>query len=102
VHTDAELNYVSESKAPGVEQYRKDLKARLAGFPADSILHQKLINQLNALGKDFHVLVLKSTMTIPYTSVFLQLDCKYWSAEDEARLRATMNGANHESTSHSK
>src|SRR5215472_3387970 len=102
VHTDAELNYVPESKAPGVEQYRKDLKVRLAGFPVDSILHQKLINQLNALGKDFHVLILKSTMTIPYTSVFLQLDCKYWSAEDETGLRAAMNSANHESTSHSK
>ena len=27
-------------------------------------------------------------MTIPYTSVFLQLDCKYWSADAEQRLRA--------------
>ena len=102
VHTDAELRYVPESKAPGVDQYRKDLQARLAGLHADSILHQKLIDQLNALGRDFHVLILKSTMTIPYTSVFLQLDCKYWSAEDEAGLRAKMDGASHSPASHSK
>lgn len=92
VHTDAELRYVPESKAPGVDRYRNDLKSRLADFPSNSVLHQKLIDQLNSLGRDFHVLVLKTTMTIPYTSVFLQLDCKYWSAEDEAALRADMGG----------
>jgi hypothetical protein len=102
VHTDSELRYVPESKASGVDQYRNDLQARLAGLHADSILHQKLIDQLNALGRDFHVLILKTTMTIPYTSVFLQLDCKYWSAEDEAGLRAKMNGASHEPGPHSK
>ena len=90
VHTDAELTYVPESEAPGVDQYRKDLKSRLAGIPVDSVLHQKLIDQLNALGKDFHVLILKTNMTIPYTSVFLQLDCKYWSADSEARMRDRM------------
>ena len=92
VHTDAELSYVPESKAPGVDRYRKDLNSRLAGLPSDSVLHQKLIDELNALGKDFHILVLKTTMTIPYTSVFLQLDCKYWSADDEATLRSDMGG----------
>src|SRR5579863_7517543 len=37
VHTDAELRYVPESKAPGVDQYRKDLKSRLDGIPIDSL-----------------------------------------------------------------
>lgn len=101
-HTDAELRYVPESKAPGVEQYRKDLKSRLDGIPTDSVLHQKLIDQLNALGKDFHVLILKSNMTIPYTSVFLQLDCKYWSAESEAEMRAAMKRAGSAPAAHSR
>ncbi len=90
VHTDAELRYVPEAEAPGVDQYREQLKRRLAGIPADSILHQELIDRLNGLGKDFHVLILKTNMTIPYTSVFLQLDCKYWGAGSEERLRAKM------------
>jgi hypothetical protein len=30
-------------------------------------------------------------MAIPYTSVFLQLDCKYWSAESEQKLRQAMS-----------
>jgi hypothetical protein len=93
VHTDAELRFVPESEAPGVGQYRDQLKSRLAGIPVDSILHQKLIDQLNETGNSFHVLVLKTNMTIPYTSVFLQLDCRYWSAESEAHLRAIMKSA---------
>jgi RbsD / FucU transport protein family len=93
VHTDAELQYVPMSEAPGVEQYREQLKSRLAGIPADSILHQELIDRLNGLGKDFHVLILKTNMTIPYTSVFLQLDCKYWGADSEERLRSQMKAA---------
>jgi hypothetical protein len=93
VHTDAELQYVPASEAPGVDQYREQLKSRLAGIPVDSILHQELIDRLNGLGKDFHVLILKTNMTIPYTSVFLQLDCKYWGADSEERLRSKMKAA---------
>jgi 3'-phosphoadenosine 5'-phosphosulfate sulfotransferase (PAPS reductase)/FAD synthetase len=87
VHTDKELEFVPEKDSPGVARYRQDLKARLSGFVADALPHQALIEQLGETGKSFHVLVLKTRMTIPYTSVFLQLDCKYWSAESEARLR---------------
>lgn len=93
VHTDSELEYVPEAEAPGVDQYRRELKTKLAGVPTDSILHQTLIDRLNELGKSFHVLILKTNMAIPYTSVFLQLDCKYWSGESEAKLRARMKGA---------
>jgi hypothetical protein len=93
VHTDAELRFVPESEAPGVGQYRDQLQTRLAGIPVDAILHQTLIDRLNETGNSFHVLVLKTNMIIPYTSVFLQLDCRYWSAESEARLRASMKSA---------
>lgn len=100
VHTDAELAFVREKQAPGVDRYRSELKQRLNGIPSDSILHQKLIDQLGDTSKSFHVLVLKSQMTIPYTSVFLQLDCRYWGAEDEAGLRAEMKTAASQSRVH--
>lgn len=93
VHLDEELQYVPEQESPGVDQYRRQLKDRLAGTPVDSILHQTLIDRLNDTGKSFHVLVLKTNMTIPYTSVFLQLDCKYWSAASEAKLREVMKAS---------
>lgn len=90
VHTDRELQFLDERDAPGVNQYRNDLKARLTGLDSDSMLHDELIGKLNATGASFHVLVLKTRMTIPYSSVFLQLDCRYWGAAAEAKLRAAM------------
>ena len=93
VHTDRELQFLDEQDAPGVNRYRKDLKVRLAGLNADSMLHDELIGKLNATGESFHVLVLNTRMTIPYSSVFLQLDCRYWGAAAESRLRETMKRA---------
>jgi len=52
--------------------------------------HDKLIATVNDASKTFQVLVLKTNMTIPYSSVFIRLNCKYWSDEAEARLRAKM------------
>ena len=89
-HTDAELQYVPEDDAPGIDRYRQRLQSQLRGIPVDSALHQTLIDRVNDLSKTFHVLILKTTMTIPYTSVFLQLDCKYWGADAEERLRRKM------------
>ena len=101
-HTDAELKYVTEAEAPGVDQYRDQLSARLSRIPSDSIPHQELIDRLNELGKSFHVLILKTNMAVPYTSVFLQLDCKYWSADSEAKLRARMTTQGNGSTLNTK
>jgi hypothetical protein len=97
-HTDMELKFVAEANAPGVTRLRGDLKTRLAGVPTDSVPHQSLIDGLNATSQGFHVLILKTTMTIPYSSVFLQLDCSYWSAESEARMRQAIKDAGQNAT----
>ncbi len=93
VHLDKELQFVSDKESPGADQYRKDLQKRIAGLPTDSPLHADLLQQLDEVGKTYHILMLKTRMTIPYTSVFLQLDCGYWSAESEAALREAMKQA---------
>ena len=102
VHTDKELEFVPEKESPGVDRYREALKERLHGLPADSDLHQIWIDRLNETSKSIHVLVLKTRMTIPYTSVFLQLDCRYWSAESESRLREAMQTIGQQGTSRTK
>ena len=53
----------------------------------------RIISTVDETSKQFHVLVLKTNMAIPYTSVFIRLDCKYWSADAEARMRAKMNAS---------
>jgi hypothetical protein len=53
--------------------------------------HEQIIAKVAEVGKTFHVLILKTTMTVPYTSVFLELNCKYWSDAAEEQLRKTMS-----------
>jgi hypothetical protein len=90
VFMDAELPFVTEEEAPGVNMYRDKIKAALVGLPIHSVLHEQLIHQMNQAGNTFHILILKTTLTIPYTSVFLRLDCKYWSDAAEDQLREAM------------
>ncbi len=93
VFTDLELTKVPEADAPGITAYREALGKLLAGRPVQSLLHEKIIAQLDEAGKTFHVLVLKTNLTIPYTSVFLRLDCGYWNPDAEQRLRNAMGPA---------
>jgi len=95
VFTDAELEAVPEDDAPGVTYYRDSLNHFLQEFNAGqlerkSLPHEEIISKLDEAGKTFHILVLKTRMTIPYTSVFLRLDCGYWTEEQETRLRGKM------------
>jgi hypothetical protein len=93
IFTDAELKLVPESDAKGVTSYRGALAKALGKNEAQSLPHEEIISKLDEAGKTFHILVLKTRMTIPYTSVFIRLDCGYWSDDAEKRLRAAMAGA---------
>lgn len=90
IFTDAELEAVPESDAKGVTAYRESLNSVLKDEGVQSLPHEQIIARLDEAGKTFHVLVLKSTLTIPYTSVFMRLDCGYWNDEQEKRLRERM------------
>jgi D-ribose pyranose/furanose isomerase RbsD len=91
VYMDAELPFVTEKDAPGVTAYREKVKAVLGGRTITSLPHEQIIAKVDEVGKTFHIVVLKTTMTVPYTSVFLQLNCKYWSDDAEARMRKAMS-----------
>jgi D-ribose pyranose/furanose isomerase RbsD len=91
VYMDAELPFVTEKDAPGVTAYREGIKTVLAGQKITSLPHEQIIAKVDEVGKTFHIVVLKTTMTVPYTSVFLQLNCKYWSDDAEAQMRKAMS-----------
>jgi len=91
VYMDAELPFVTEKDAPGVTAYREGIKTVLAGQKITSLPHEQIIAKVDEVGKTFHIVVLKTTMTVPYTSVFLQLNCKYWSDDAEAKMRKAMS-----------
>jgi hypothetical protein len=93
VYLDKELDFVAEADAPGITHYRDTLKKQLAGRTVKTELHEEIIKKLDAAGQTFHVLLLKTRHTQPYTSVFLQLECGYWSEAAEKRLRAALQAA---------
>jgi len=91
IYMDKELPFVADADAPGASAYRDQVQKILADYTIEALLHDRVISQIDETGKEFHVLVLKTTMTIPYSSVFIRLDCKYWSADAEKRMRQRMH-----------
>jgi L-fucose mutarotase/ribose pyranase (RbsD/FucU family) len=90
VYADKELGFVAEKDAPGVTEFRKQLHAAFSSACITYLPHEQIIARLDQSAEVFHVLVIKSEMTIPYTSVFFELDCGYWNADAEQRLRQAM------------
>jgi hypothetical protein len=93
IFMDSELPYVPDQDAPGASDYRTQIANVLRGYQVQSQLHDKLIAQMGEAGQTFHVLVLKTNLTVPYSSVFIRLNCKYWPTDAENRMRAKMSAA---------
>jgi len=89
---DSELKFVAEKNAPGISAYRSALGSALAGRAATRLMHEKIIAKLDEAGKSFRVLLIKTPHVQPYTSVFFELQCGYWSDAAERELREAMKG----------
>jgi hypothetical protein len=87
---DKELGFVTEDLAPGADETRRRLDEALRGRGAQPVLHEDLIARLDQAGKAFKIVMVKTTLAVPYTTVFLELDCGYWPAENEAKMREKM------------
>ncbi len=87
VMLDAELEHVAPGDAPGVTEFRTRLRQSLGDTQTQVMPHEEIIGRLDEDSRMFNVLLLKTNLTIPYTSVFIQLDCGYWDADKEKRLR---------------
>jgi len=90
VWLDKELAFVPEELAPGADDARRRLDEALKGRGAMPVLHEDLIARLDQAGKTFKIVMVKTTLAVPYTTVFLELDCGYWSPEAEAKMREKM------------
>lgn len=77
VYLDQELKYVDEKDAPGVSAFREQLPGLLRNQEQHSLPHEQLIAKLADVSKDFRVLIIKTNLTIPYTTVFLELRARY-------------------------
>ena len=91
VTLDHELAFVDPADAPGIAAYREALDRLLEGRPVTTANHEETIAKLDEAARTFNVLILKTDMTLPYTSVFIELDCGYWSGDAEKRLREAVD-----------
>ena len=90
IFTDEELAFVCEEDALGISSYREKLGSLLTGSEIRVLPHEEIIAKLDRAGELFRVLIVKTNMRIPYTSVFFELECGYWNQRAEKRLRAAM------------
>lgn len=93
IYTDAEMKFVAETNAPGTSAYRDGLARVLTNQPVQVLPHEQIIAKLDETGNTFKVLLIKTPLTKPYTSVFFQLEYIYWNAESEKQLRAAMKAS---------
>jgi hypothetical protein len=90
IYLDQELQFVAETDAPGISLYRKQLAEMFKSSKTTTLPHEQIIARLDQSAQTFRVLIIKTEMTVPYTSIFFELDCAYWSTDAERTLRASM------------
>ncbi|MCP4313446.1 MAG: hypothetical protein GY790_19485 [Bacteroidetes bacterium] len=90
IYTDKELGYMTTDLVPGIEKFKETLRGITGESDIQVLLHDSVFVKIDEASKLFKAVVLKTNGTIPYSSVFLELDCKYWSAGKEAQLRELM------------
>ncbi|MFI3277823.1 MAG: hypothetical protein SNH13_00255 [Rikenellaceae bacterium] len=86
IYTDKELTQlanIGDKEAEMVDTLNKIFNGR----EVQSLLHDLVFEKLDAASKLFNVVVIKTESTVAYSSVFFELDCGYWNAEKEQKLR---------------
>jgi len=85
-------NWIVAADAPGIEAFRTEI-AHLSSENTSKEVHEDINRKLYEASKLFNVIIFKTDFTIPYTSVFYQLFCKYWNedAEKKLRIKITIN-----------
>jgi len=90
IYQDKELSFIKEEQVNGIEAFRSAAAETLDGRAVNTLLHDEVFKMLDESSSLFRVLVIKTNCILPYTSVFLQLDCSYWGPENEKTLRELM------------
>lgn len=83
---DRELQFVQEEDYPGVNKLRGEITNAFAKGSLTSIPHSEVLVKIDEAAKTFRILFIKTNATIPYTSVYIRLDCGYMSNEVEKKI----------------
>ncbi len=87
-YLDEEQHAISEGLCPGWDNYRSTLGDALNMDDVTYLPHEELIHKLDKVSSVFNAIIIKTPLTLPYTSAFFELDCAYWDAAREQKIRA--------------
>ncbi len=85
VWRDREVEFITEDMVPGIDKLKESI-SEICGKEARSVDHETLIKRLDEAGKLYQVIIIKTPLTIPYTTTFFELDCAYWDANRQSQL----------------
>lgn len=86
-----EFDHLNEELAPGVNGLKTRLNKVLSYRKTQQISFKTAEALLQTAAQDYQVLVIKTNTAYPYSSVYLELDSGYWTAESEQSLREKMS-----------
>lgn len=90
IYMDVETAFGAEDDAPGISAFPMQLGSLFEGLKCNQHFHKEIIAKLDQSAEAFRVLIIKTGLTIPYTSAFFEFDCGYWGAETEGTVRRPM------------
>jgi hypothetical protein len=89
VYRDKELSYLTDEDVEGISSLRTEMD-RICGNDVQSVPHEELIARLDEAGRLYNVIIIKTPLTMPYTTTFFQLDCAYWNGDKQKKLDQKM------------
>jgi len=90
IYRDLELDFLDDGMVDGIGDFKVGLESHFQNNVVTSLLHDEVFTLLDQEAALFSVLVIKTEELMPYTSIFLRLDCGYWNEEQEQYLRNKM------------
>lgn len=93
IYQDKELSFLEDGFCPGINRLKEEMKEVLPSSEIMSIAHEDLIARLDSISNLFEVVIIKTGLTMPYTSTFFELDCKYWDSSKQSELNKRIESA---------
>ncbi|RJR08801.1 hypothetical protein C4588_05450 [Candidatus Parcubacteria bacterium] len=91
----SELEKIPDRDAIGIAKVHQEIRRQLnnAKITTKTAIEQEILKMIEAEAGDYNILVLKSDTQLPYTTVYLHLDCRYWDETREKRLRDALRAS---------
>lgn len=84
---DSEILGLENSYSPNSEQLRSEMLSIIQADQLSYLPHEDILELVSDAGRDYSILVFKTNSLTAYSSVFIRLECGYWSSDQETRLR---------------